>query len=92
MKDVTSIMSTQYIRAEGDAIVVDDIVPAGFSGTQEEIAELRRRVASWDMLRGSIISDDLSATQIVVSLNVTTEEAVSPEVTETLIKIRELAR
>ena len=92
VKDVTSIMSTQYIRAEGDAIVVDDIVPEDFSGTAEEIAELRRRISSWDMLRGSIVSDDLSATQIVINLNVTTEEAVSPEVTETLIKIRELAR
>ena len=91
VKDITSIMSTQYIRAEGDSIVVDDIVPEDFSGTAEEIAELRRRISSWDMLRGSIVSDDLSATQIVISLDVTTEEAVSPEVTETLIKIREAA-
>jgi predicted RND superfamily exporter protein len=92
VKDLTSIMSTRYIRAEGDSIVVDDIVPAGFSGTQQEIAELRRRIASWDMLRGSIVSDDLSATQIVISLNVTTEEAVSPEVSASLVKIRGLAR
>ncbi|MDR0663458.1 MAG: MMPL family transporter [Spirochaetaceae bacterium] len=92
VKDVTSLMSTQYITSEGDSIVVDDMVPEYFSGTAEEIAELRRRLASWDMLRGSIVSDDLSATQVVINLNVTTEEAVGPEVTASLIKIRNLAR
>jgi predicted RND superfamily exporter protein len=92
VKDVTSIMSTQYIRAEGDSIVVDDIVPEYFSGTAEEIAELRRRIASWDMLRGTIVSDDLSAAQVVINLDVTTEEAVGPDVTASLVKIRDLAR
>jgi predicted RND superfamily exporter protein len=90
--DINSIMSTQYIRAEGDAIVVDDMVPEDFSGTPEEIAELKRRISSWDMFRGSIISDNLSAAQIIVSLDVTIEEAVSPEVTASLIKIRDIAR
>ncbi|MDR2795783.1 MAG: MMPL family transporter [Spirochaetaceae bacterium] len=92
VKDVTSIMSTQYISADGDSIVVDDMVAEDFSGTAEEIAELRRRISSWDMLRGSIVSDNLSATQIVINLDVTTEEAVGPEVTATLIKIRDTAR
>jgi predicted RND superfamily exporter protein len=91
VKDVTSIMSTQYITSEGDSIIVDDMVPEYFSGKAEEIAELKRRIASWDMLRGSIVSDDLSATQMVVNLDVTTEEAVGPEVTASLIKIRDLA-
>jgi predicted RND superfamily exporter protein len=92
VKDVNSIMSTQYITADGDTIVVEDIVPKDFSGTPEEIAELRRRISSWDILRGSIISDDLSATQIVINLNVTIEEAVGPEVTASLMKIRDTAR
>jgi predicted RND superfamily exporter protein len=90
--DINSIMSTQYIRAEGDAIVVDDMVPEDFSGTPEEIAELKRRISSWDMFRGSIISDNLSAAQIIITLDVTTEEAVSPEVSVSLVKIRDTAR
>ncbi|MDR2786371.1 MAG: MMPL family transporter [Treponema sp.] len=92
VKDVNSIMSTQYITADGDTIVVEDIVPKDFSGAPEEIAELRRRISSWDILRGSIISDNLSATQIVINLNVTTEEAVGPEVTASIMKIRDTAR
>jgi predicted RND superfamily exporter protein len=92
VKSVNSIMSTQYISAEGDTIVVADMVQDDFSGTQEEIAELKRRISSWDMLRGSIVSDNLSATQVIINLDVTTEEAVSPEVTASLIKIRDAAR
>jgi predicted RND superfamily exporter protein len=90
--DVNSIMSTQYITADGDTIVVDDMVPEDFSGTPEEIAELRRRISSWDMFRGSIISDNLSATQIIINLDVTTEESASPEVNLSLVKIRDTAR
>ncbi|MDR1587832.1 MAG: MMPL family transporter [Treponema sp.] len=92
VKNINSIVTTQYISADGDSIVVDDMVPKDFSGTPEEIAELRRRISSWDMLRGSIVSDNLSATQIIVNLDVTTEEAVSPEVTVSIMKIRDMAR
>ncbi|MDR2392734.1 MAG: MMPL family transporter [Treponema sp.] len=91
VKDINSIISTQYISAEGDSIVVDDMVPEDFSGTPEEIAELRRRISSWDMFRGSLVSDNLSATQIIINLDVTTEESTSPEVTESLMKIRDTA-
>jgi predicted RND superfamily exporter protein len=92
VKDVNSIMSTPYITADGDTIVVDDIVPADFSGTPEEIAELRRRISSWDILRGSIVSDNLSATRIIINLNVTTEESTGPAVTASIMKIRDMAR
>jgi predicted RND superfamily exporter protein len=90
--DINSIMSAQYISAEGDAIVVDNLVPDNFSGTPEEVAELRRRIASWDMFRGSIVSEDLSATQIIIKLEVSTEESTSPEVSASLMQIRDKAR
>jgi predicted RND superfamily exporter protein len=92
VKNTNSIVTTQYISADGDSIVVDDMVPEGFSGTPEEIAELRRRISSWDMLRGSIVSDNLSATQIIINLDVTTEEAVGPEVTASIMEIRNTAQ
>jgi predicted RND superfamily exporter protein len=90
--DVNSIMSTQFISAQGDAIVVADLVDGEFSGAGEEIAELRRRVASWDVFRGAIISDDLSAAQIIVSLDVSAGESTRPEVTASVIRIRDMAR
>ncbi|MDR0400621.1 MAG: MMPL family transporter [Treponema sp.] len=90
--DVNSLMSTQYITADDESILVEDLVPENFSGAPEEIAELKRRIASWDTLRGSIVSEDFSATQIIINLDVSTEESTSPEVTVSLVKIRDRAR
>jgi predicted RND superfamily exporter protein len=91
VKTVNSLMSTQYITGEGDSIIVSDLVADDFSGTPEEIAELRRRIASWDLFKGSLVSDDLSATQILITLDALTADSSSPEVTRSFIKIRELA-
>ncbi|MCL1930700.1 MAG: MMPL family transporter [Treponema sp.] len=91
IKSVNSIMSTQYITGDGDSIVVTDLVPEDFAGTAEEITELRRRIASWDLFRGALVSDDLSAAQILVTLDVLTEDMSSPEVTRTYLTIRNLA-
>jgi predicted RND superfamily exporter protein len=89
---ISSVMSTQYITADGDTIVVDDLVTEDFSGTPAEIAELKRRIASWDMLKGAVVSDNFSAAQIIVKLDVTTEESSGPEVTASMVKIRDAAR
>jgi predicted RND superfamily exporter protein len=92
VKTVNSIMSTQYITGDSDSIVVTDLVPEDFSGTPKEIAELKRRIASWDLFQGAIVSNDLQATQVLVTLDVTTEEQASPEVNAALFKIRDTAR
>jgi len=91
VKSVNSIMSTQYITGDGDSIVVADLVPEDFAGTQEEITELRRRIASWDLFRGALVSDDLSAAQILVTLDVLTENMSGPEVSRSYFKIRDIA-
>ncbi|MDR0313751.1 MAG: MMPL family transporter [Treponema sp.] len=91
VKSINSIMSTQYITGDSESIIVSDLVPADFSGTQEEIAELRHRIASWDLFRGSLVSDDLSATQILITLDTLSVDAASPEVTRAFNKIRDLA-
>jgi len=91
IKSVNSIMSTQYITGDNDTIVVSDLVPENFSGTDEEITELRRRIASWDLFRGSLVSDDLSATQILITLDALTADFTRPEVTLSVEKIREIA-
>ncbi|MDR2375583.1 MAG: MMPL family transporter [Treponema sp.] len=89
--DISSIMTTDYITAEGDAIVVTDLVDEDFTGTAEEIARLKRRIASWDLYEGSLVSDDFSSTQILVSIDVSQADAGKPEVIATLFKIRETA-
>lgn len=76
--EVSSLLSTDYITGEGDSIVVRPIVPEGFAGTPEEVAETKRRVLSWDAYERSLVSEDLSATQVVVTLTVTAEEAGGP--------------
>ena len=92
VKSVNSIMSTQYITGDGDSIIVSDLVPEDFSGTQEEITELKRRLASWDLFRGSLVSDNLSAAQIIITLDVLTEDLGSPEVTRCYEEIHAAAQ
>ncbi|MDR1073331.1 MAG: MMPL family transporter, partial [Treponema sp.] len=92
VKSVNSIMSTQYITGDADSIIVTDLTPENFAGTQEEITELKRRIASWDLYRGTLVSDNLSATQIIVILDVRTEDVGIPEVVATLTNIRETAK
>ena len=92
VKDVTSLINTEYISADGDAIVVTKLVGDDFSGTPEEIAELKRRVLSWELYERSLVSDDFSATQILVPLTVSSEEAGGSEVTAQIVSIRDIAR
>jgi predicted RND superfamily exporter protein len=92
VKDIDSIISTQYISGEGDSIIVSDLVPEDFSGTAEEINELKKRIASWDLYQGAIISDDLLATQIVVTFDASSENQGTPEVQRSLIDIRDMAK
>jgi predicted RND superfamily exporter protein len=92
VKSVNSIMSTQYITGDADSIIVTDLTPENFAGTQEEITELKRRIASWDLYRGTLVSDNLSATQVIVSLDVSTEDVGTPEVVAALVTIRETAK
>ena len=74
VKDTNSIMSTQYITSDSESIIVTGLVGKEFSGTEEEIAELKRRLDSWETYQGTLVSEDLSSTQIVVTLNATIDE------------------
>ncbi|MDR1301844.1 MAG: MMPL family transporter [Treponema sp.] len=89
---VNSIISTDYITGEGDAVVVEPLVGDDFSGTQEEITELKRRILSWDLYRRALISDDFSATQILIPLEITAENAGRPDVVASFLDIRDIAR
>jgi len=92
VKEVTSLVSAEYICSKGDAIVVEKLVGGDFSGTSEEIDELKRRLLSWDMYERALFSDDFTATQLLISLSISSEEAGLSEVTEVFMKIRDLAQ
>jgi predicted RND superfamily exporter protein len=92
VKEVTSLVNADYICSRGDAIVVEKLVSGGFSGSAEEIAELKRRLLSWDMYERALFSDDFTATQILIPFTIKSDEAVSSEVSETFIQIRDIAK
>lgn len=92
IESVQSLVSTDYITGEDGSIVAEPLVADSFSGSDEEIAELKRRVLSWDLYENSIVSRDLKATQIVVALDFESSEAGSGLVLETCRAIKEGAR
>jgi predicted RND superfamily exporter protein len=92
VKDVVSVLTMPYITADGDSIYIADLVDEDFSGTPDEIAELKRRLASWELYEGQTVSADLSATQIIISLNITTTDMMKPEVQADVRQIRDTAR
>ena len=92
VKDTNSIMSTQYITSDSESIIVTGLVGKEFSGTEEEIAELKRRLDSWETYQGALVSEDLSSTQIVVTLNATIDESGNPEVVAVLREIQNRAK
>jgi len=91
VKSVTSLINADYITSKDDAIVVEKLLKGGFTGAQEEISELKRRLLSWDMYERALFSDDFSATQILIPLSINSEQASSKETSEYFIKIRDIA-
>jgi predicted RND superfamily exporter protein len=89
--DINSIMTADYVSSQEDAIVVENLVRNDFSGTPAEIMELKRRLASWDIYNKSLVSDDFTATQIYVPLDIDSTRAGDPEVVENFVKIRDIA-
>jgi uncharacterized protein len=79
VKDVVSILTTPYITADNESINITSLVDDDFSGTQEEIAELKRRLASWELYQGAIVSDNFMATQILVTLNISMPDLTVPK-------------
>jgi predicted RND superfamily exporter protein len=89
---VQSIVNADYITGSGDAIVVEKLLPDEFAGTEEEVAALKERLLSWDLYRRALISDDFAATQILVPLSIPAEDSGKPEVVDSYLKVRDIAR
>jgi predicted RND superfamily exporter protein len=91
VKEVTSIVNADYITAEEDSIVVKKLVGDDFTGSTEQIAELKHRVSSWDLYSKALVSDDFTATQILVSLNLSNDSNKKSEEVTQYMQIRSLA-
>jgi predicted RND superfamily exporter protein len=89
---VYSIINADYISREGESLLVSPLVPRDFTGTGEEIAELRKRLLSWDLYEDALISDDFTATQILVPLNLTEENYGSSDLVREYLQVRDIAQ
>ena len=89
---VTSIVTADYITGDSESIIVEKLLSEDFSGKPEEIALLKEKLLSWDIYKRALISDDFSSTQILVPLNVSSEDAGKPEVMNSFILVRDIAR
>jgi predicted RND superfamily exporter protein len=92
VKEITSLVNADYICSKGDSIVVEKLVGDDFSGSADEIAELKRRLLSWDMYERALFSDDFTATQILIPFSINSDEAGLSEVSEVFMRIRDTAR
>lgn len=65
--EVQSITNSDYIYGSDGSIVVEDLIK-DFNGTQGDIKELKSRLISWDIYQNLLISNDYSASQLIVTL------------------------
>ncbi len=87
VKNTVLITNTKHIEAGNGEIVTDLLVPEHFTGSEEEIKTIERKLRSWRLYNRSLVSEDLKATQIIVFLNVTNEASGSPEAIDACRKI-----
>lgn len=78
---VTSLVNTDFPEGSIDGMVVGKLVEEDFTGTDAELAEIRRKLQDWpDMYENSLYSEDFSTTQILVTI----DEDIDPEQMSTL--------
>ncbi|MDR0669716.1 MAG: MMPL family transporter [Treponema sp.] len=88
---IYSIVNADYLYGDWESVFAEPLVPGDFTGTPEEVAELRKRLLSWDIYEDALVSDDLTATQILVPLDLTEENYGSSELAREYMRVRSLA-
>ncbi len=66
--DVESLTNVDYIQTIPGGMDVSPLVDDNFSGTEAELAELKKKLLSWDVYRDVLYSEDFSSTQIAITL------------------------
>ncbi|MCK5241506.1 MMPL family transporter, partial [bacterium] len=75
VENVTSLMNTDYMEGMEGGIAVGKIVPH-LPATEEDLLKIKARLFSWDLYQGFLYSDDLKATQIIVTLVTETMQTI----------------
>lgn len=68
VEDVLSITNSDFIDGVDGSIVVDDLV-GDFTGSEEDVSLLKSKILSWDVYQNLLVSNDFTATQIVITLD-----------------------
>ncbi|MDR1470271.1 MAG: MMPL family transporter [Spirochaetaceae bacterium] len=63
---VQSLVTSDYIYGEDDAVIVEPLVPDGDIG---DGAALKEKVLSWDFYDKTLVSKSLAATQVLITLS-----------------------
>ncbi|OQY31325.1 MAG: hypothetical protein B6241_14390 [Spirochaetaceae bacterium 4572_59] len=68
--DITSLINTDFPDGSSEGMSVEALVSDDFTGTEEEIAQLKTNLLDWpDMFENSLYSKDFKSTQILVVIN-----------------------
>jgi len=79
VKNTVSILNTTHIEAKDGAFTSSPIIPQDFSGSKEEILEIKKKIRDWSVYERAIVSSDLKAMQVFIFLNVKNEESGTEE-------------
>jgi uncharacterized protein len=70
VEDVKALTNTDYPVGTAEGMQVGPLIGQDFSGSETEIDEIRRRLMDWPaMYRQMVYSDDLKATQLILSID-----------------------
>ncbi len=76
---VKSLTNSDFIDGVDGSLVVSPLVE-DFNGTQEDVTLLKEKILSWDIYQDLLVSNDFSASQILVTL----KEGIGPDGQEKL--------
>lgn len=68
VEEVQSITNSDFIDGVDGSIVVDDLV-GDFTGSEEDVKLLKDKILSWDVYQNLLVSNDFTASQIVITLD-----------------------
>ncbi len=88
---VTSIANVDYIGGSSDSVDVVSLVPEDFTGSAAELAQVKDRLLEWDMYRRALVSDDFTATQVLVTMSVSSDDAGAPQSVLAYQRVKSLA-
>lgn len=88
---VDSLSNFQYTYAEGDELLVEDMVPADFDGSADAISVVEKRVNREQTIRDHYLSPDGALSVVMVTLELPEDQTLAlPEMMETKGGVLEL--